>query len=97
MPYKNPEKKRENAKRRQIHYRQKHREMINEKARQYSRKNLEKMLAHTLLHSAVTEGRVIKPDTCPCGRSNPEGHHEDYSKPLMVVWLCRPCHAKLHH
>lgn len=23
-------------------------------------------------------------------------HHPDYSKPLEVVWMCRPCHLAEH-
>ena len=31
-----------------------------------------------------------------CGESRTERHHPDYSRPLYVLWLCRPCHLKLH-
>jgi hypothetical protein len=31
-----------------------------------------------------------------CGESNTERHHPDYARPLYVIWLCRPCHLKLH-
>lgn len=45
---------------------------------------------------AVARG-LLTPTPCQhCGASKVEGHHEDYSKPLMVVWLCRPCHARHH-
>jgi rubrerythrin len=46
---------------------------------------------------ALEAGRLIKK---PCERCNSihkvEGHHEDYSKPLEVVWLCKSCHVARH-
>jgi hypothetical protein len=40
----------------------------------------------------------LKPRPCRrCGSKKAEKHHEDYSKPLEVTWLCRPCHTALHY
>lgn len=47
--------------------------------------------------NAIAKGK-LKPK--PCERcSFPFGvhaHHEDYSKPLDVVWLCVKCHGERH-
>lgn len=38
----------------------------------------------------------IKKQPCECGESDSQMHHEDYDKPLEVIWLCRECHLELH-
>lgn len=44
---------------------------------------------------AIGAGWLIRPDFCEeCGVGGLiEAHHDDYSKPLAVRWLCRVCHA----
>ena len=54
-----------------------------------------------VLHTAVRSGKVVPAEACEgCGHdfsfSRREAHHEDYSKPLAVVWLCSECHGKMH-
>lgn len=31
-----------------------------------------------------------------CGNKKSEAHHEDYSRPLDVRWLCFKCHRQWH-
>lgn len=59
----------------------------------------DKYKARWMLRQAVSKGKIMKPNTCSkCHKEKTriEGHHEDYSKPFDVVWLCAPCHRKLH-
>lgn len=53
------------------------------------------------LFNAVRRGDVIPARACEsCGHDFSEfdrhGHHEDYTKPLDVRWLCVPCHRDAH-
>ena len=41
-------------------------------------------------------GRIFKKPCKVCGDLNVEAHHEDYSKPLDVVWLCHKHHGVVH-
>lgn len=64
--------------------------------------NPEKRAAHVLVGNAIRSGKLIKPDTCSnCGEYYPRrqihGHHEDYTRPLDVVWLCVKCHSDHHN
>ena len=47
---------------------------------------------------AIRRGRLVRPGICSVCRETckPEAHHDDYSKPLEVRWLCRPCHCRHH-
>ncbi len=58
----------------------------------------EKVKAKTTMNTAVSNGTLKKPTICPkCKKEKRiEGHHEDYSKPLEVIWRCHSCHMKIH-
>ena len=57
-----------------------------------------KQLARTSFHEAIKEGKIVRSDECSsCGKKcKPDGHHDDYNKPLEVIWVCKPCHAAKH-
>lgn len=77
----------------------KHRIQANkERAKKFREEFPEKYKAHTALNNAVRSGKIVKPDSCSVcdGGWQIEGHHDDYSKPLEVCWLCAACHKKLH-
>lgn len=65
-------------------------------ARRYIARHPEKKRARDLLHYAVTSGKVIPEPCMICGNKYGEAHHDDYSKPFDVVWLCNRHHMELH-
>jgi len=71
---------------------------MNAARKKWGDNNSDKKAASTLINNRVRDGRILKPDKCrDCGSTGRiEGHHEDYSKPLEVVWLCRQCHVNRH-
>jgi len=73
-------------------------EYYQEAIREWERKNPQAKKAHWTLMYAIRAGKIIKPKKCSsCGRkARLSGHHEDYSKPLVVLWLCSSCHKFLH-
>ena len=80
-------------------WRQKNLELARSYTRDWERKNPEKRRAHFLVLTAVRNGTLERPTSCSCcgtAESVIQGHHEDYSKPLDVIWLCRKCHKQKH-
>jgi hypothetical protein len=68
----------------------------------------EKSIARNAHAYAVTHGKVERQTACQrCGVEDSaelagrgyrilDAHHEDYSRPLDVVYLCRSCHRRRH-
>ena len=46
--------------------------------------------------AAIVSGAVKQEPCAICGEEKTEGHHEDYDKPLDLVWLCKRHHADRH-
>ena len=56
-----------------------------------------KVKAHRDVSYAVKTGKLIRQPCERCGTAeHVVAHHEDYSKPLDVVWLCKHHHKERH-
>jgi len=53
--------------------------------------------AHTKVSRAIAKGLLTRPGHCEvCDGVKTEAHHQDYSKPLDVMWLCVKHHNEQH-
>lgn len=65
--------------------------------KKYIANNPDKRTAHHAVNNAVRDGRLAKSPCEVCGSTHRiHGHHDDYSKPLEVRWLCPTHHADIH-
>ena len=70
------------------------------KALEYQRKrrtnNPEKNIARSAVSNALRDGNLEKQPCEVCGSERSQAHHDDYSQPLLVTWLCRTHHLERH-
>lgn len=52
--------------------------------------------AHQAVEYALATNKLIKQPCEKCSNPNSQAHHDDYSKPLQVRWLCPKCHTNYH-
>lgn len=50
----------------------------------------------SLTRHAIARGDLLRQPCEVCGAEQVEAHHDDYSRPLEVRWLC-PVHHREHH
>lgn len=93
-----------NAKNREKHnkyvrkWQAKNQTRVTASGRAYAKRHPEKRNAKNAVQWAIKKGLLTRPDECTvCEKQGQvEGHHEDYAKPLQVIWLCRKCHVARH-
>lgn len=55
-----------------------------------------KNLSRQKTRYAIRIGKLVRKPCENCGEQKAQAHHDDYSKPLKIKWLCSTCHAILH-
>lgn len=58
-------------------------------------RNKRKRAAHVAVGNAVRDGKLVPQPCEECGMTA-QAHHDDYSKPLDVRWLCPTHHSQWH-
>lgn len=54
-------------------------------------------VAQLMVTAAIASGELKKKPCCICGSTGRvEAHHEDYSKPNVIAWLCPKDHRERH-
>jgi len=58
--------------------------------------NPEGYKAHTAIGNAIRDKKIVRMPCEVCGNKKTHAHHEDYSNPFEVKWLCPLHHHRLH-
>ena len=77
-------------------WREKNKDKVNAKNREWRAKHKKERFAHGQVMIAKRAHKLIPKVCCVCAEKKTVAHHEDYSKPLEVVWLCQHHHNLLH-
>lgn len=59
-----------------------------------NRRHSLKVKVRSILNNAIKYGKLFRLPCSICGNIKAQAHHEDYSKPLDVIWFCSKHHAK---
>ena len=77
-------------------YYQTHAEQLKAYSRNYYKNNPHIGSAHRQVQTEKEKGTLIKASCAECGDENTHAHHDDYSRPLDIRWLCAHHHMHFH-
>jgi hypothetical protein len=60
---------------------------------EWRKRNPEKYKAERAVTNAIKSGSLVRKPCGICGEPRSEAHHDDYTKPLEVRWLCAKHHG----
>jgi hypothetical protein len=66
-----------------------------DKQRSYDRaRDPVRVRARQAVAVALRQGKIVRPEKCSNCQVTAfvEAHHADYTQPLLITWLCEPCH-----
>ena len=66
---------------------------IAEQSKRYNKLNGR---CNKIIYNAIKENKILKGICMVCKEAKTDAHHENYNKPLEVLWLCRKHHKQLH-
>jgi hypothetical protein len=70
---------------------------VQERAHGWRRRFPLKAAAHAAVACASRRGTLVRQTCQVCGSARSHAHHDDYSKPLTVRWLCALHHKEAKH
>lgn len=64
--------------------------------KKYRSSNPKKYVAHCAVNNAIRDKKIMRLPCELCGEEPAHAHHDDYTKPLEVRWLCPAHHRQWH-
>lgn len=65
------------------------------KTHKLSEEQNKKAICRSYANVYQKRGKLKKMNCEICGNENVQKHYTNYSKPLLVKWLCKECHNKI--
>ena len=78
-------------------YYEAHKQRFIERAKKNNKRYKGERKAQSLLWKAIDRGKIVRQPCEVCGCEKADAHHQDYNKPLEVIWLCRKHHKEWHN